>query len=121
MSVGCVAWTKALGCASPDDTVWGWTCAAASNQDVLVYVNQFPVGSGRVANTDGAWHHVRIAIRDHRCRVTVDGNVAVEKHLLAPLPSHGGIALAAYAGGVGRCTVYYDNVVVIALEGESDP
>jgi hypothetical protein len=28
----------------------------------------------------------------------------------------GRIALAAYAGGVGRCTVYYANVVVTELE-----
>ena len=90
------------------------------HQDVLVYVNQFPVGSGRVGIADGSWHHVRVAIRDHRCRVTVDGHVAVDGHLRFPPPSHGGIALAAYAGGVGRCTVYYDNVVVTPLEGESD-
>ena len=29
--------------------------------------------------------------------------------------THGGIALAAYTGGSGECTVYYDNVVVTAL------
>ena len=28
----------------------------------------------------------------------------------------GGIALAAYTGGVSECTLYYDNVVVTALE-----
>jgi len=91
------------------------------HQDVLLYVNQFPAGSGRAENADGAWHHVRVAIRDHRCRVTVDGHVVADKHLRFPPPSHGGIALAAYAGGVGRCTVYYDNVVVTSLEGESVP
>jgi hypothetical protein len=29
--------------------------------------------------------------------------------------------LAAYAGGVGECTVYYDNVVVTPLAGGLDP
>ena len=31
-------------------------------------------------------------------------------------PASGGIALAAYTGGVGECTVYYDNVLVTALD-----
>jgi hypothetical protein len=33
------------------------------------------------------------------------------KHVVA-----GQIALPAYTGGVGKCTVYYDNVVVTALD-----
>ena len=87
------------------------------HQDVLIYSTKFPVGSGKAENADGSWHHVRVAIFGNSCRVTVDGHVAVEKkNLRFDPPKHGGIALAAYAGGVGACQVYYDNVVVTALE-----
>ena len=49
-------------------------------------------------------------------RVFVDGVLKLDRldeHRSYP---QGRIALAAYTGGVGRCTVYYDNVVVSGLE-----
>ena len=91
-----------------------------NHNDVLVYLNSLPVGSGKVENANGAWHHMRVEIRGNSCRVTVDDHVIVDKHLTFKAPAHGGIALAAYAGGVAQCTVYYDNVVVTPLAG-SDP
>jgi hypothetical protein len=94
---------------------------AANYQDVVVYAGRFPVGSGQATSTNGSWSHMRVEIRGNACRVTVDGRVAYDKHLRFHPPAHGGIALAAYAGGVGQCTVYYDNVVVTALEATSDP
>ncbi|MGH3054332.1 MAG: family 16 glycoside hydrolase, partial [Gaiellaceae bacterium] len=93
----------------------------AEHQDVLLFVNQFPVGSGKAENANGAWHHMRVEIRGNACRVTVNGHVVVDNHLRFRAPAHGGIALAAYAGGVGQCTVYYDNVVVTPLAGGVDP
>ena len=48
--------------------------------------------------------------------------MVADKHLLVKKPSRqGGIALAAYGGGVAQCTVYYDNVVVTALTAEPAP
>jgi len=90
-------------------------------QDVVLYVNQFPVGSGKAENANGSWCHMRIEIRGSACRVSVGGHVVFDKHLhLKAPPSRGGIALAAYAGGLAQCTVYYDNVVVTPLTAEPD-
>ncbi len=93
----------------------------AEHQDVLLFVNEFPAGGGKAENANGSWHHMRVAIRGSSCRVTVDDRVVVDRHLLIRPPRRGGIALAAYAGGVGRCTVYYDNVVVTPLAGGWGP
>ncbi len=49
------------------------------------------------------------------------GRVVFDKRLRFRAPPRGGIALSAYAGGVGQCTVYYDNVVVPPLAATSDP
>lgn len=88
--------------------------------DLKLYVNQFPVGSARVANPNGTWHHLRIEIRGRdRCKVVVDGDVVLDHRLRPAAPSRGGIALSAYTGGVGHCTVYYDNVVVMPLESSA--
>ena len=93
-----------------------------NHNDVLVYLNSLPVGSGKVENANGMWHHVRVEIRGSYFRVSVDGKEVTDKHLHVKKPSrHGGIALAAYAGGVAQCTVYYDNVVVTPMSAEPDP
>ena len=85
--------------------------------DLRLYVNQFPVGSAAFANANGSWHHVRIEIRGRdRCMVAIDGKVVLDHRLRPPAPSRGGIALSAYTGGIGSCTVYYDNVVVTPLD-----
>lgn len=94
---------------------------AAPHHDVLLYVNQFPVGSGKVENANGSWHHMRVEMRGSSCRVTIGDRVVFDKHPRIKPPPRGGIALAAYAGGVGQCTVYYDNVVVTPLAATSDP
>ena len=94
---------------------------AGDHNDVLAYVNRFPVGSGKVQNENGAWHHMRIEIRGSSFRILVDGTLVEDKHLkIKTPPRSGGIVLAAYAGGVGECTVYYDNVVVTPLTGKSE-
>ena len=87
----------------------------ATYQDVVLYVNRFPAGSGKAANPNGSWCHLRIEMRGSACRVSVGDRVVYDKHLEFKPPSHGGIALAAYAGGLAQCTVYYDNVVVTPL------
>lgn len=84
-------------------------------QDVKLNLNQIPIASGPVQNANGTWHHVRIEIQGARCRLLVDGDVVLDRRVAWRLPGAGGIALAAYTGGVGQCTVYYDNVVVSPL------
>jgi hypothetical protein len=85
-------------------------------QDVVLYRRELPLGRARVSNGNGAWHHVRIECRGKRYRVLVDGVVALDRSDRFNAPLDGRIALAAYTGGVGECTVYYDNVLVTRLE-----
>jgi hypothetical protein len=85
-------------------------------QDVVVYRREWPMGKARVVNPNGVWHHLRVEARRGRLRVEVNGStVLAREELRNPLP-HGALALPAYTGGVGQCTVYYDNVVVTALD-----
>jgi hypothetical protein len=85
-------------------------------QDVLLHRREWPLGKARVVNANGVWHHLRIEAAGPRYRVFVNGRLAIEREdRKRVLP--GRIALAAYTGGVGQCTVYYDNVVVTALGG----
>ena len=84
-------------------------------QDVLLNRQEWPMGKARVINANGVWHHLRIEAKGHRYRVFVNGDLMIDKvdpHRSRP---NGRIALAAYTGGGGLCTVYYDNVVVTAL------
>jgi hypothetical protein len=53
--------------------------------------------------------------------VKVGAQTVIDKHVHFKSPSKGAIALAAYAGGVGQCTVYYDNVVVLPLTADPAP
>jgi hypothetical protein len=91
-----------------------------SYQDVIMYQGQWPMGRASATNANGTWNHLRIEARGNRYRVFVngeqkldrtDGRVDARGGRLA-----GGIALPAYTGGVGLCTVYYDNAVVTALK-----
>ena len=47
--------------------------------------------------------------------------VVIDKEDSRKARASGGIALAAYTGGVGECTVYYDNVVVTSLGSSTRP
>jgi len=85
-------------------------------QDVVLNRREWPMGKARVTNGNGVWHHIRIEARDHHYKVWVNGALAIDKVDSRKARPRGRIALAAYSGGVGECTVYYDNVVVTALE-----
>ena len=88
-------------------------------QDVILNRREWPMGKARVLNPNGTWHHLRIEARGHRYSVYVDGTLMIAKTDSKHSRTAGGVALAAYTGGVGQCTVYYDNVLVTALDEES--
>lgn len=83
-------------------------------QDVLLHVREWRIGRAKVTNANGVWHHVRIEARGERWRVWVDEEPALDVRDGRRMRGH--FALAAYTGGVGRCTVWYDNVVVTPLD-----
>lgn len=81
-------------------------------QDVVMHVREWPLGKASVLNPNGVWHHLRVEARGQRFRVWVNGALAIDRPDARRARPNGRIALAAYTGGVGECTVYYDNVVV---------
>jgi len=83
-------------------------------QDVVMYVREWPLGKASATNANGVWQHVRIEVRGERYRVLVNGQLRLDR--TDARRAQGRIAFAAYTGGAGRCTVYYDNVIVTALE-----
>ena len=81
-------------------------------QDVIMHLREWPLGKARVLNANGVWHHLRVEARGQRLRVWVNGVLAIDRAEVRRARPNGRIALAAYTGGVGECTVFYDNVVV---------
>lgn len=84
-------------------------------QDVLLQQGFRVLGKAPVVNGNAIWHHLRVEARGHVYRVFVDGELILQARDRRASSPTGGIALPAYTGGVGKCTVYYDNVVVTAL------
>jgi len=89
-----------------------------SYQDVLLYRQEVPLGSAKVANADSVWHHLRVETRGARYTVLVNGTRVLERRDLLHMMRRGRIALAAYTGGRGECAVYYANLVVTRLAPE---
>ena len=96
-----------------DDEGIGVDLRGEGYDDVLVQRGWSRIGKASVANRNGRWHHLRVEARGPIYRVLVNGRVVLEAEDGDRL--RGGIALAAYTGGLGKCTVYYDNVVVTPL------
>jgi hypothetical protein len=84
-------------------------------QDVLLHRREWPLGKTSVTNANGVWHRLRIEAEGHRYRVFVNGQLALDRRDKAEARPRGRIALPAYTGGGGECTVYYDNVIVTPL------
>jgi hypothetical protein len=84
-------------------------------QDVLLHRREWPMGKAPAINGNGVWHHLRIETEGARVRVFVNGELKIERGDPRNARPRGRIALAAYTGGVGECTVFYDNVVVTPL------
>jgi hypothetical protein len=87
-------------------------------QDVILNRREWPMGKARAINANAAWQHLRFEACEHRYRVWVNGVLLIDKTDSKRSRSRGGIALAAYTGGVGQCTVYYDNVLVTSFGSE---
>ena len=95
-----------------------------SYQDVVMYQGSWPMGRATTTNANGTWNHLRVEARGSRYRVFVNGEQRLDKNDGRSesrgdphsAKRFGRIALPAYTGGVGQCTVYYDNVVVTALK-----
>jgi hypothetical protein len=83
--------------------------------DVILQRRFHTLGRAKVQNRNAIWHHLRIEARGHRYRVLVNGRQVIVARDPRRTSPKGGIALPAYTGGAGKCTVYYDNVVVTAL------
>lgn len=88
-------------------------------QDVLLQRREWPLGRAPVTNANGVWHHLRVEARGHTYRVFVNGELKIAREDGRRARPRGRIALPAYTGGAGECTVYYDNVVVTPL-GEAE-
>lgn len=84
-------------------------------QDVVLNRGPIPLGKARVPNANGVWHHVRVEAYGGLYRVFVDDALKIVHRDKANHRPRGRIALAAYTGGTGECTVHYDNVSVTAL------
>ncbi len=90
-------------------------------QDVVMYEREWSMGRARATNPNGSWNHLRVEARGNRYRVFVNGELKLDKVDTRNARRAGSIALPAYTGGVGMCTVYYDNIVVTHIaEAASD-
>jgi hypothetical protein len=86
-----------------------------SYQDVLMYLRDWPMGRASAINANGTWNHLRVIASGNRFRVFVNGELKLDRPDARNARRSGRIALPAYTGGVGQCTVYYDNVVVTSI------
>jgi hypothetical protein len=84
-------------------------------QDLLLYRQEVPLGNTKVANADRLWHHLRVEARGARYTVQVNGVRVLERRDPLGAKRGGRIALAAYNGGRGECTVFYANLFVTRL------
>jgi hypothetical protein len=89
-------------------------------QDVLLHRREWRMASASVNNANGVWHRIRVEARGHRYKVWVDDWLLIDKEDARQARPRGRIALAAYTGGSGQCTVYYDNVIVTSLAAAED-
>jgi hypothetical protein len=86
-----------------------------SYQDVLMYQREGSMGRAGATNANGTWNHLRVEARGNRFRVFVNGELKLDHTDVRNARPAGRLALPAYTGGVGQCTVFYDNVVVTSL------
>ena len=98
-----------------DETGIGLDLRGPGYQDVVLHRREWRMGQANVQNGNGVWHHVKIEARGHHYRVWINDLLLIDKEDPRRARPRGRIALAAYTGGSGQCTVYYDNVIVTSL------
>ena len=98
------------------ETGMGVDLRGGSYQDVVMYQREWPMGRAAATNANGTWNHLRVEARGHRYKVFVNGELKLDRVDGRSARPSGRIALPAYTGGVGKCSVYYDNVVVTKLD-----
>jgi len=106
---------KGLAVRIEEDNGIGVDLRGPGYHDVLLHRGHWPLGKARVVNANGVWHRIRVEAIGHRYRVFVNGELLLDKVDGRDSRPRGRIALAAYTGGVGECTMWYDNVRVEAL------
>jgi hypothetical protein len=84
-------------------------------QDVLLYRRELPLARARAESGNGTWHHLRVECRGGSTTVLLDGATVLRNGNPRTPGGSGRIALPAYTGGTGECTVVYDNVLVTRL------
>jgi len=89
-------------------------------QDVVLNRREWNMGRAAVLNANGSWNHIRVEVRGPRVRVFVNGDLKIDRTDPHNARPQGRIALAGYTGGVGQCTVYYDNIVVTELREQAE-
>ena len=94
----------------------GFDLRGGRYNDLLMYRGFEHWAKASVSNVNGTWNHLRIDARKNRYRVYVDGKLEIDFTDESNTRPRGRIALAAYTGGIGACTVLYDNVEVRALQ-----
>lgn len=107
---------KGIVVSANDGSGIGVDLRSGSYQDIVMYRRQWPIGKARVTNANGVWHHLRVELRGRAIQVFVNGELKLDRADARDADSRGRMALPAYTGGVGLCTVYYDNVRVTALD-----
>ena len=55
--------------------------------DLRLQLNELPVGHADVENGNGVWQHVRVEVRGVRCRVLVNGAVAIDRRVSLRMPA----------------------------------
>jgi hypothetical protein len=85
-------------------------------RDVLLYRGYESWGRATAPNENGTWHHVKVQVRGNRYRVEIDGKLRLDVTDPANSCPQGRVGLAAYTGGIGVCTVLFDNFVVRAVK-----
>lgn len=98
------------------ETGMGVDLRGGSYQDVVMYQREWPMGRASATNANGTWNHLRVEARGHRYKVFVNGELKLDRVDGRAARPSGRIALPAYTGGVAKCTVYYDNIVVTKLD-----
>lgn len=109
---------KGVGVRVKDGSGFGVDLRGPGYQDVLLNRREWPMGRAEAINGNGVWHHLRVEARGTRIRVFVNGELKIDRSDPRNVRPRGRIALAAYTGGVGQCTVFYDNVVVTPLPAD---